>query len=152
MTLTDAAHLARRLMAEHNCGGWTFAFDNARRRFGATHYRTRTLSLSRHLVALNDEGHVRDTILHEIAHILAGPAAAHGPRWRLTARAIGCTAARCSNDPEREGVLGAVVLPPMAWVGTCPSCGYRREAARAPKREQACGACWRFVLAWDRQA
>ena len=34
---------------------------------------------------------IRDTVLHEIAHAIAGREAGHGPLWKVTARRIGAT-------------------------------------------------------------
>ena len=93
MNLYEAAHLARTLMAEHGLGDWSFAFDHARRRFGACNYTRRRISLSRPLVLLNEIDAVRDTILHEISHALC-PGDKHGPRWRATCRRIGATPKR----------------------------------------------------------
>jgi len=64
--------LAVTLMQQHGLVGWTFKFDHARRRFGCCNFTRRTISLSRPLTFLNDDAEVRDTILHEIAHALAG--------------------------------------------------------------------------------
>lgn len=44
---------------------------------------------------------VTDTILHEIAHALAGPAARHGPAWKSIARRLGATPKSCA--PENDG-------------------------------------------------
>ena len=37
------------------------------------------------------EEQIRDTVLHEIAHAIAGHEAGHGPLWKATARRIGAT-------------------------------------------------------------
>ena len=41
------------------------------------------------------EAQAINTIRHEIAHIAVGPGHGHGPRWRSSARLIGCDAKRC---------------------------------------------------------
>ena len=45
-----------------------------------------------------------DTVLHEIAHVIAGPRAKHGPVWRGIALEIGCNGERCHTlaVPPRE--------------------------------------------------
>ena len=71
MELEAARRLALGLMREHRVpGDWLFEFDRSKVRFGRCHYGRKEISLSRHLVELNDEAEVRDTILHEIAHAL----------------------------------------------------------------------------------
>ena len=47
------------------------------------------------------EAEIRDTILHEIAHALAGPEARHGARWKAIARRIDATPR--ANVYERRG-------------------------------------------------
>ena len=50
---------------------WKFKFDNAKRRFGCCYYSTKTISLSKSMANLNPN-EIKNTILHEIAHILTG--------------------------------------------------------------------------------
>jgi len=78
--------------------GWTFAFDNAARRFGSCRYQERKITLSKRLTLANEPREVRETILHEIAHAIAGHAAGHGPEFVRAARAIGCTGSRCYGE------------------------------------------------------
>src|ERR1700760_1168305 len=93
-------------MHQHGLVGWTFRFDNARRRFGSCRYGSKLITLSRPLVYLNDVEQVRDTILHEIAHALA-PGDKHGPRWRAACVKVGAIPKRCYTDD-------AVRSPPRA--------------------------------------
>lgn len=39
---------------------------------------------------------LRDTVLHEIAHAIAGHKAGHGPAWKAIARKVGARPVRCS--------------------------------------------------------
>lgn len=43
------------------------------------------------------ETDVNDTILHEMAHAIAGHEAMHGPKWKRVAKRLGCSAERCTN-------------------------------------------------------
>ena len=70
MNLNDAKTLANELMNQHGLYDWTFMFDDAKLRFGQCRHRSKEISLSRELTELNDVVHVKDTILHEIAHAL----------------------------------------------------------------------------------
>ncbi len=56
------------------------------------------ISRARALDGRNEQ--VRDTVLHEIAHAIAGPEAGHGPLWKATARRIGATprARACESE------------------------------------------------------
>ncbi|CAA9212541.1 MAG: hypothetical protein AVDCRST_MAG93-89 [uncultured Chloroflexia bacterium] len=85
----DARTLAQVLLDEHALYDWTFAFNRRRRAFGLCNFQKRTIYLSAALTQLNGDAEVRDTLLHEIAHALAGPKAGHGLAWRKVALAIG---------------------------------------------------------------
>ncbi|MEU2202891.1 SprT-like domain-containing protein [Microbacterium oleivorans] len=99
MELHEVETLARTLMDEHGISDWTFAFDRATTRMGLCSWKNLRISVSRHYVEHADEVHVRDTLLHEIAHVLAGPAAKHGPYWKAAARRIGATPKACGTNP-----------------------------------------------------
>jgi predicted SprT family Zn-dependent metalloprotease len=130
--LHAAYELAVSLVEDHGLSGWTVDFDMAKRRAGVCRYEKRIIGLSAPLTRLHDEAEVRDTILHEIAHALAGPAAGHGPEWQAKARSIGCSATRClPADAPRV---------PGAWLGVC-SAGHVVERHKRPVRVMACGRC-----------
>jgi predicted SprT family Zn-dependent metalloprotease len=155
MNLAQAQRLAVELMAQHGLtktmeplrigmgaiahapvSPWRFEFDNARRRFGCCFYRHRLITLSKHLVALNDEAQVRDTILHEIAHAIAGPKAGHGPLWKAQAAAIGARPERCYSDEN-------VITVTAKYQATCPTCGQEFKKFKQPKGTRYCGKCCR---------
>lgn len=146
MNLSEAEALARALMEQHKLVGWSFGFDLAKRRFGCCKFATKTITLSAYLVGLNDVPKVRDTILHEIAHALAGKRTGHGKMWRATALAIGCSSMRCYGDD--------VVQPAAKFKGTCPGC--RRTILRLRRKRISCGACSphvfspSFLFVWTR--
>lgn len=89
-----ATHVARELMNTHGLtsGGWKFSIDRAKTRCGACDYDHKVISLSRHYVQDTSVpfSDIKNTILHEIAHALAGDEAGHGPYWKQVAQAIGC--------------------------------------------------------------
>jgi predicted SprT family Zn-dependent metalloprotease len=140
MELADVRRLGLALIAEHGLDGWRLEFDRARRRAGICRYDRRVIGLSGPLMRLYDEPEVRETILHEIAHALAGARAGHGPRWKAIARRIGSTGARCV-DVEAPRVPGA-------WVGTCAS-GHSVDLHRSPRRVRSCTQCVPGVFSPD---
>jgi len=86
------------LARQHNVPKeWTITTDRATTRAGLCNYRTQQLSFSKYLFTNTDIDikDVTNIILHEIAHILAGPYARHGPEWKNKALEIGCDAKRC---------------------------------------------------------
>ncbi len=131
MLLPLAKQLALDLMAQHGLSEWTFRITHSLTRFGQCSYRKKQITLSKHLTEMNDEALVRNTILHEIAHALAGHKAAHGPAWRAQALAIGCDGRRTYDD--------SVAAPPRNTIGVCPGC--LREIRRHRRRALHCIAC-----------
>lgn len=72
------------------------------------------LVLSQYWVDVLDEAEVRDTILHEIAHVLAGIRAGHGPAWKDVARSLGARPEACASPKARIAYRYKLV---------CPKCG-----------------------------
>ncbi len=89
--LLAVAREARELMDSHGLTDWSFRFSAARRTIGSCRERDKIIQLGRHHAANDPPAQVTDTILHEIAHALAGTAARHGPAWRKVALRIGAT-------------------------------------------------------------
>lgn len=98
MNQPETARLANELLMKHDLDDWTFGFDNAKARFGATHFRTKTITLSRVLLPYRSDGEIKMTLLHEVAHVLAGHKAGHGPKWRAICLSIGGDGKRCGAD------------------------------------------------------
>lgn len=140
MQLTDAKNLAIQLMNQHGLldKNWSFEFDNARRRFGVCNYRYKRIGLSKHLVSLNDESQVRDTILHEIAHALVGAKHGHDYVWRTKAIEIGCDGQRCYSS-------NVVETPESRYIATCNGCGevFKRHKMTQKMRfiNSSCASC-----------
>lgn len=86
MNLATFETIARKTINDHNLSDWNFKYDRAVRRYGCCNYRTKTISMSSKLVGLNEESKNMNTLLHEIAHALAGKKAGHGYDWKKVAR------------------------------------------------------------------
>ncbi|GAB3172573.1 hypothetical protein GCM10027059_42250 [Myceligenerans halotolerans] len=132
MNLVEARNLARDLMDQHGLADWRFEYDDAKRRAGMCHFARRRISLSAPLTTVYDEGEVRDTVLHEIAHALAGREAGHGAQWRAKAQEIGCSGLRYV-DPSAPTLDGP-------WIGVCPR-GHRMTRFRRPGAPMSCRTC-----------
>ena len=89
MNLIEAQNIAQKHVSEHLDSSWTFKWNRRKTAFGLCDHYKREIQLSRPLTETEDEEAVRQTILHEIAHALAGPREGHGPRWKSIARSIG---------------------------------------------------------------
>jgi len=152
LTLDQAEDMALELMEKHGLikAGWEFVWGNGKHRLGCAGRRMRRdpragymytvscISISRHLVALNPASIVRDTILHEIAHALAGVEHGHDHVWKAVCRKIGAEPTRLAGEEVR------VVQPRYAI--RCLSCDQvvgRRHRRVSPSRlsNAHCGAC-----------
>lgn len=101
------------------------------------------VSLARFLEIDNvAEVEIRDTIRHELAHVLAGIEAGHGPVWKGYARRIGARPVACVPRSVARYVRASVGL-------RCASCGRiisgvgpRSRIARTPQlyRTRCCRA------------
>ena len=103
MKLTETILLARELMERHKLNGWKLKFDESRSHLGLCKYSEKTIYLSILYTEINDNKVIRNTILHEIAHALAGSRNGHNRIWRTIAKSIGCTGERCTSGAHNGG-------------------------------------------------
>jgi hypothetical protein len=138
MDLMTAERTARSLMEEHGLTNVDFAWNRGKKMMGLTRFRRTPLgaipfeiSLSKHFVPIVTDEEVLDTILHEIAHALAGLEAGHGYRWKAKARELGAKPLACQPASAR---------PEAKYTMVCPN-GHSRRAHRKPLRVRSCGTC-----------
>ena len=98
--LIEVAAQARELMDEHGLREWTFRFSAARGRLGECREGEKLIRLSRRHAVNDGPEEVKDTILHEIAHALAGAKARHGPVWKAVAVRLGATPKARAEESE----------------------------------------------------
>lgn len=134
MQIDAAEALARQLMREHGLAGWKFAWSKSKRAFGSCCEGRKVIKLSRHLVTLNDYTEVLDTILHEIAHAIAGHKAGHGPEWQQVAIRLGCR-------PQATYDAATTVSPIPRYQLICSSCFKVWSLERRPKHRYTCRGC-----------
>lgn len=133
MNHSDAATLARTLINDNGLGHWVFEFDRAKCRAGACKHRRQTITLSQYYVFCNTDEDIKDTILHEIAHALAGPGHGHDNHWKAICIRIGAKPIRCYGNH--------VVMPKGQWVAVCNSCKKEFHYHRKPKCRYWCIQC-----------
>lgn len=151
MNKTEIKNMAKELMTNHSLVGWSFKFDKARRRCGLCNYRSKTISVSEFYALNNPIEMVKNTILHEIAHVLVGSGHGHDRKWKVTAMTIGCNGdTRTKPDKVAE----------PKYRGICPNCGdIITTSYRRVKRRMACGRCCdkfnggrfseKFIITWE---
>jgi predicted SprT family Zn-dependent metalloprotease len=115
MDSTELIAIANREMKKHGLHGWTFRLANAKRQLGVCKYRTKRIEIAEYYALNSPSETVLDTLLHEIAHAIAGPAARHGPAWKAVAMRIGARPRACDNSDE-------TAMKPGDWQATCPAC------------------------------
>ncbi len=138
---------AQALIDLHLDDSWSFGFDNAKRRAGLCDYTRRRISVSRYLAARYDDDTNHQTLLHEVAHALAGSAAGHGAQWKRVARDLGYV-----GGTTHAGETANELAP---WVGVCPA-GHVAYRHRRASRPTSCARCApRFdpqhLLTWSRR-
>jgi predicted SprT family Zn-dependent metalloprotease len=127
--------LAAREMKWHGLTqqSWKIKYDRSRTCAGECDLRTKTLSFSRYLIARGPLMELRNTLLHEIAHALAGAQYNHDRIWRKIALKIGCDGERCYNFE----------LVPPKWLFRCSAGCWetRRHRRHSIGTKQTCKKC-----------
>lgn len=132
--------------------GWTVRPSRATTRFGSISTRTKTLRLT----VLDCAPEMRrDTILHELAHIVVFERVSkderHGPRWRAIARALGARPSGRGHDPRFRQASALQRAAREKTVAVCTACGFevrrmRRASRDWPRyRHRGCGGHFRAV-------
>lgn len=117
---------------------WTVRPSRALTRFGSISARTRTFRLT--CLDCSPEAR-RDTILHEVAHIvtieLISKQERHGPRWRKIAVALGATPNRAASDPRFHRASRKQREARAKVVARCGRCGFEVKRLRRSTRDWA---------------
>lgn len=126
MDLQELEAIANREIMKHGLHGWTFGLANTKRRLGACKHRTKRIEITEYYARHSPAEMVLDTLMHEIAHALAGPIAGHGPVWKAVAARLGAQPRACQSSP-------AAAVPPGDWQATCASCSKTYHLYRQPR-------------------
>ena len=127
---------ATSLMSHYYLDTWSFRFDKTKSCVAYCDFDTKTIGLSVPYNEIRSYANVRTTILHEIAHALAGREHDHSDFWKNICISIGGTGEVYSNDVSplpltRPGL--------NSWSGVCLVCS-RLYGARRPLKEH-CFSC-----------
>ena len=97
--LHAVAAAARALMDRHGLSDWTLAFSESRTQLGQCVYAQRLIRIALQHALDGTAQDIKDTVLHEIAHAIAGPDVGHGPAWKTIAARIGATPRASKHAP-----------------------------------------------------
>jgi predicted SprT family Zn-dependent metalloprotease len=131
---------------------WKVRPSNAVTRFGSVTPKTRTMRLT----ALDCSPDAwKDTILHEVAHVLTGELVAarenHGPRWQKIAKALGARPERAGRDARFRAAAEALREERLKVVARCDRCRFEVKRMRRSQRNwrrylhRQCGGRFRSV-------
>lgn len=124
------------LLEANGLKGWKVLFDRSLHRAGTCRYFEKEIVFSIHFMENAEPEERRNTILHEVAHAIAGHSAGHGEEWAAVHRSLGGNAQVVTLMPQ---VLSTHTY--FLWVGTCSHCGYRTGLEDAPDGVWICRAC-----------
>lgn len=153
LTLHEVAELSTSILDEHKRNGnvpdnWRFSWNFGKRMLAKCSYRRRTISISRYFALVATPEQISDSTLHEVAHIIAGPKAGHGPIWKSACIKIGANPVRCASYEECKNI-------PCRYIGKCPSCGTEFRAHKHLKNmdkricsKKTCKAAGQYVV-WE---
>ena len=127
MDLRELEAIAERELLKHGLQDWSFGLAKTKRRQGVCKFHDRRIEIAQYYTRHNSPENVLDTLLHEIAHALAGPKARHGPVWKTIARKLGATPRACDT------CLDTVVMP-GDWQATCEACKKTYHRYKRPQR------------------
>lgn len=143
-TLAEIKKLADGLLAGQRGMGqldeqWRIALDTSPRRAGSCSYGDKTIYLSVGHCLVAPKAEVIDTVLHEIAHAIAGAEHGHDDHWRRIAVSIGCSGERCTTETHTA----------TRWIGRC-GCEktYHRQVLTRRVRTGRCRTCG-GQIAWS---
>lgn len=127
-----------------------FQFRNYKNCLGRCYYRgtfyalTMTITLNRYFAEHGSRADVLETLLHEIAHAIAGPGLGHGAEWQAIAREIGCkdVAGTCNSEHANK-IMQEMDAATASYVAVCCQ---RHYMHRATTRKYKCKKCKAILI------
>lgn len=125
----------RTMIRQHLGESWSFRWGRGKRVYGTCYCSSHLIVISKVLAQLNPWEQTRDTVLHEIAHGLAGENHGHDETWRKYCRQIGARPERCYSSKD-------VVTPLPKYYAVCEHCGKTFTRNRVGRgRRYSCSYC-----------
>lgn len=146
MLEAEAVQLALQLMHRWGLHDWSFKINRRRRSLGMCYVGSRRIELSVIYIRNNSAEHIKETLLHEIAHALT-PNHGHDKIWLDVVEQIGGRAKVKCSDAQ---------MPLGHWRAKCPTCCKTFSRHRKPRIDDIfhCTACGeeRGLLTFERIA
>lgn len=140
MNKAQFRHLAVNKLKEYGLWqkGWRFQWDRAKRRAGCCKHSKKLITVSYNLFDAMPISENIDTLLHEIAHALAGSGHGHNRVWQQWAMKVGAKPERCYNSKlvDKSKI-------DYKYTAICPN-GHKRyfnRLGRQWKNGKTCGTC-----------
>jgi predicted SprT family Zn-dependent metalloprotease len=141
----EAMRIRDELVEEYPCyadalrRAWFLANRRLRTSAGQARYRDSRVSLNPYLYALEaNRGEFRNTVIHELAHLVAGAGKGHGPKWKAVFRHMGGNGQRCHNLEGASAFRAAPRRTRKVKV-ECQGCGHVLEMGIVRARRMASG-------------
>lgn len=130
-TLEPLWEQGRALMDAHGLTDWVLEYSDQRsKNMGWTDFARKAIVLSAPHMLSTTEFQRRDTVLHEIAHAIAGVEADHGPMWKYHARRVGANPRSTAHDAGLD-------YADFPVIGHCPE-GHKFGKSRMPRGTRLC--------------
>lgn len=142
-TKTSLETMTRNYMDHHGLHDWSIRIGSARNLAGMCNYSRKQITMSLYLANAMSTENVIDTILHEIAHALAGHKAGHGPEWKVKCLEVGARPERCYD------VSLVAEEKRYRWTGICPNHGELVQRNRRSAFD--CARCGHSILWKDNE-
>ena len=146
MNMKEIRELAETLISQHlDSNLWEFEWISSSHSCGRCKYNLtpdRRILLAGGKIQVNTDyaiygelEEIKNTILHEIAHAIAGPHANHGYHWKSACYRIGAKPERLHHHSHASEMMAFVNAKYRA---VCPTCKHIHYIARMPKRIKLC--------------
>ena len=91
-SIKSATEYAHSLFKKHNLDGWKFEIVTSTKKhnIGTCWHTRKLIRLQARFFFASTKETINDTILHEVAHAIAGYEAGHGPEWKHWCNILGC--------------------------------------------------------------
>lgn len=133
-------------LEENGLTDWKIKWGKSKKNYGLCYYSKKLIVLSEFLFQrLEDKRNMVNTVLHEVAHAIAGYKTVlirgkkktkhHTKEWKDACILVGARPERCSSASLDDN------LEDYKYTLVCPECGTTHSQSRMPKYKESCAKC-----------